>query len=1479
MRVLLHSNGDPFRLSGGYCIQYRKLISMFTESGHTVDCIICGSKAMIHHSPLEPYNYLKFIELSKKTHLPEFPPREQDALETTNYFVHSSVVTPLSLVNQIIQQQSSDLYLFLGEVVILNPGDEFNGIATLSATIWPCHYDPIDPGSIPILKLFDIIFPLAPSSVPLLERVFPTKTICYCPHVVEVKTSSTNLEIIRAQFNLPKDQFVWLVNAGHYETVNRKSFDKILLAFQKSLEIMPESFLFINNAYLTQSRHQVEFMIPNTYKPGDPVMVNHPVSGQQVNIGEGGETFINGHTYQREVSVDHYVRRSTPLYNLKQLAIKIGIPEDKLHENNIILSESDLSDLYRACDVLVSPSKSEGFGIPILEAQLVGLPVVTTKFLAMRDFTWYGISVPPLQREVNPIQAGVWVVPDIDGIVRAVTEIREWNRDVNYSRPKQIMAQQIIQSTMNFEAVRNILLDTVYQKALNHNKNINSSDQIIQNLISLRNQSNVDSIESVLKLVSSFFKPASVGIYAKPSKVEGLVESLVNPNLSTVVIGNGNIVPNLPENHPNIKFVRAAGDTPTPMQLVYISRDYFHQVEHPSFKLILLSQFTQSSTYFVVDMGHSDIVHRLHEWEDNDVLETIIKYNGLWFFNFRYPTADDTFKRIKGKYTLNINKAYVIDYHSNTEESSNTESDNKPSITGIETEIFQGISKDDLAKMDNCLEEMVVEGSLVSGHTIKSLAEIQRFLTHRTLWDYINNSDESEVLIVERDYLKNLKLPKIYPKRDLILLDDFSLRAYIVTKTTTELWSNKNRPIRHSLESQLRSMNYCGVYYQLLTPLTTTVPLVSEIPNHATDEIVTLEITKKNNTNEGNPRSESESDVELGELDDSYNSSEDGLFPTIDLDTSPIPVALPVDDVNSHLSDKTYVEYTECNSVDPNQIALITLCEGNQYQTAVKLAIDSKREYCERHGYTFICEGRSSQSDTANDLSVSWGKFELVQKYLPTYQFIFYSDADVMIMNDSIKIEEIISGHMSKEADLLISRDVIQYKIDPDISENLYHMLNTGNFFIRSTEWSDKLLYTLLTTDLLHGHDLAEQYALNRLFYNIGIPDSLQEFVGTIINKTSLVHNQTLFNATFAIPGVPPDTFYQPGNFLIHFMGWRDPVKLLIFMETVHSKKDNLVKLNYSYPKLKIWAQREKRLYLQETGRCIYQNKLAEWFINHEMNIVIVKSPDTSYESPTQIKIGPIMEQPTPTLNNLCYQVTSTPRSPSPVTSPIPVPSPVTSPIPQSNLIGSSSSTIAIVTPIIHTSYLTSLHHNLQTTKEYCQRHGYSFYPELIPGDNPFTLVQKHLANHEWVALFIPTGLVRNANLSLDHFSQGFSEQIEWICSTNSESIEVYITDESILKTVPPLETEYCLVKNTPANHKLLETLVDHSDPFGFLTDEYYNYESFRDRVGLLDDTRLLATSVCTLDNHHMYHPGNFLIDFREWSLASQGWLQQTYLK
>lgn len=76
------------------------------------------------------------------------------------------------------------------------------------------------------------------------------------------------------------------------------------------------------------------------------------------------------------------------------------------YENHIGISDEALRQLYADCDIVSFVSTSEGFGMPIIEAQAVGRPVVTGNIPPMSDVAGDGAClVDPL--DVAAIRAGI----------------------------------------------------------------------------------------------------------------------------------------------------------------------------------------------------------------------------------------------------------------------------------------------------------------------------------------------------------------------------------------------------------------------------------------------------------------------------------------------------------------------------------------------------------------------------------------------------------------------------------------------------------------------------------------------------------------------------------------------------------------------------------------------------------------------------------------------------------------------------------------------------------------------------------------------------------------------------------------------------------------------------------------------------------------------------------------------------------------
>lgn len=100
---------------------------------------------------------------------------------------------------------------------------------------------------------------------------------------------------------------------------------------------------------------------------------------------------------------------------------------------DVLLLEADLSDeqlksLYQQCDVLIAPSRCEGFGLPMAEAMLSGLPVITTGWSGQLDFctpeTSWLIDYSFARADTHfKIFGSVWAEPDAQHLVKLMVEL------------------------------------------------------------------------------------------------------------------------------------------------------------------------------------------------------------------------------------------------------------------------------------------------------------------------------------------------------------------------------------------------------------------------------------------------------------------------------------------------------------------------------------------------------------------------------------------------------------------------------------------------------------------------------------------------------------------------------------------------------------------------------------------------------------------------------------------------------------------------------------------------------------------------------------------------------------------------------------------------------------------------------------------------------------------------------------------------
>lgn len=130
--------------------------------------------------------------------------------------------------------------------------------------------------------------------------------------------------------------------------------------------------------------------------------------------------------------VHSYCRPDHDGWDLEWLAGKFGIADqvrfaDPDRYSRGGYSQADLAAWYNLGDLHTQCTLAEGFGIPLIEAQACGLPVVTTDGSAMRELCGAGFAIPG-EPIMNPGQRAEWVLPHRAMIAEAYTKIAATER-------------------------------------------------------------------------------------------------------------------------------------------------------------------------------------------------------------------------------------------------------------------------------------------------------------------------------------------------------------------------------------------------------------------------------------------------------------------------------------------------------------------------------------------------------------------------------------------------------------------------------------------------------------------------------------------------------------------------------------------------------------------------------------------------------------------------------------------------------------------------------------------------------------------------------------------------------------------------------------------------------------------------------------------------------------------------------------------
>lgn len=200
---------------------------------------------------------------------------------------------------------------------------------------------------------------------------------------------------------------------------------------------------------------------------------------------------------------------------------------------------------------------------------------------------------------------------------------------------------------------------------------------------------------------------------------------------------------------------------------------------------------------------------------------------------------------------------------------------------------------------------------------------------------------------------------------------------------------------------------------------------------------------------------------------------------------------------NSHVS---------AEATQRRRLALLTAHDAAQSCLAA-VSSPNKARYCSRHGYRFVEETGGFELPRAP----AWSKILFLKNHLRDCDWLFWSDADSLVMDGSTPLERFLD----EDYDVIIARE------DFDVGTG---NVNAGQLFLKNSDWSFWFLDEVWAQTQFIGHPMEEQAAVIHLLHS------------RELSRHVKVVTQRSFNS------YPLN--YRRGDFLLHFAGFRGEHRL-----------------------------------------------------------------------------------------------------------------------------------------------------------------------------------------------------------------------------------------------------------------------------------------------------------------------------------------------
>ena len=401
---VLFSCGNAPGLPTGYGGQCLLALRAFLKAGASKVFVLAWNLSGTQYKPMQAFTTEEISRNSGMQKIFDAKGAEDVDWSSVYWFSNPYAQWPTTIrkqhINEMIAKSESSLFVSLQDIFMFEPGP----FHCTSAVWMPLHFVPVEHPTVLALSDFDLQLPISGWGAALLE---PLQRQEHCARHIDVVAHGRCTQTYRPDWDneeernrtrflwgWPQDAFVVLLIASNSEESGRKAFDAQLQAFSNFKAKFPQAWLHI-----------------------------HAESVRAYDIPRLLETF--GEFSGRSSFVNLEDQRARTHGEAPCSGDRCSLtPNTSLNS----ISEEGMAKMYRASDVLLACACSEGCGVPILEAQFCGCPVVTTRATAMWEETHFGISVKPVQWIARMDFNSGWMLPNVPGIVEALCEISKWTK-------------------------------------------------------------------------------------------------------------------------------------------------------------------------------------------------------------------------------------------------------------------------------------------------------------------------------------------------------------------------------------------------------------------------------------------------------------------------------------------------------------------------------------------------------------------------------------------------------------------------------------------------------------------------------------------------------------------------------------------------------------------------------------------------------------------------------------------------------------------------------------------------------------------------------------------------------------------------------------------------------------------------------------------------------------------------------------------